>query len=170
MDIVCEIFDEIFKMDIQMIILGTGDEKYHKLLGEMAIKYKNCLSLHLKFDNPLAHLIYAGSDIFLMPSLYEPCGLGQMISFRYGTVPLVRETGGLADTVLDFITDKEKGNGFSFKKYAGAALLAKIQDAHDIFKTETSSWRTIIERGMSQNFSWRNSTAKYLELYRRLIV
>ena len=169
LDITSQIMEEIFSQEAQMIILGTGDERYHRLLTDMAGRFKGKLSLHLKFDNTLAHRIYAGSDIFLMPSQYEPCGLGQLISLRYGTIPLVREVGGLADSVLDFTLDKEKGNGFTFREYRASVLLEKIKEALDLFKTKPGTWKKLMERGMAQDFSWKNSTAKYLELYRQLL-
>jgi starch synthase len=169
LDILSEILDDVFKIDLQMIILGTGIPKYHELLKNFSDKFKDRLSLHIKFDNSLAHQIYAGSDIFLMPSRFEPCGLGQMISFRYGTIPLVRETGGLADTVIDVVRDAEKGNGFSFSEYSGRALLEKIQDACSFFRSKGEAWRRLMERGMAIDFSWRNSTGKYLDLYRKLL-
>jgi starch synthase len=158
-DILAEGIDAICKMDLQMVILGTGDLKYHQILEAMVKKYPKVISLHLKFDDALAHRIYAGSDIFLMPSKYEPCGLGQMISLRYGTVPMVFKTGGLADTVND-------NNGFVFDKYSKAELIKTIKTAIKDFKAKTK-WQQLMLRGMKCNFSWSESAKKYIELYEK---
>jgi starch synthase len=159
LDILSEALEEVCSMNLQMVILGTGDLKYHLILGDMVKKYPKVISLHLKFDDTLAHKIYAGSDIFLMPSKYEPCGLGQMISLRYGTIPLVFKTGGLADTV------SEK-NGFVFDKYARADLVATIKRSIADFKNQ-KKWLTLMSVGMKCNFSWAESAKRYIELYEK---
>jgi len=156
-DILAEGIDEICKMDIQMVILGTGDLKYHEVLQDMVAKYPKVISLNLKFDDALAHKIYAGSDIFLMPSKYEPCGLGQLISLRYGTIPLVFKTGGLADTV-------NPDNGFIFDNYSKVELVKTIKKAVTAFKKNTS-WGALVKKAMKYNFSWEASAKKYLDLY-----
>ncbi|MDD5347028.1 MAG: glycogen synthase GlgA [Candidatus Omnitrophica bacterium] len=158
-DIVAEGIDEICRLDLQMVILGTGDLTYHQIMEAMVKKYPKVISLHLKFDDTLAHKIYAGSDMFLMPSKYEPCGLGQMISFRYGTVPIAFKTGGLADTV-------NARNGYIFDEYSKAALLANIKQAVRDFKSK-KKWHDLALRGMKQNFSWSASAKKYIELYEK---
>jgi len=158
-DILSEGIDAICKMDLQLIILGTGDLKYHQILEQMVKKYPKVISLSLKFDDTLAHRIYAGADIFLMPSKYEPCGLGQMISLRYGTLPLVFKTGGLADTV------NEK-NGFVFDKYSKDELIKTIKKAIKVYKDKIQ-WNELMLRGMKLNFSWAESAKKYIELYER---
>ena len=155
-DILAEGIDEICKMDIQMVILGTGDIKYHEVMQSMVAKYPKVISLALKFDDALAHKIYAGSDIFLMPSRYEPCGLGQLISLRYGTIPLVFKTGGLADTV-------NSENGFIFDKYSKIELVKTIKKAVAAFKGK--GWSALVKKAMKCNFSWEASAKKYLELY-----
>jgi len=160
-DILSDALPAICKMDIQMVILGTGDAKYHLLLEEAAKKFPKKISLHLKFDDALAHKIYAGSDIFLMPSKYEPCGLGQMISLRYGTVPLVFRTGGLADTV-------DEKNGFVFDRYTAQDLIETIGRALKVYKSK-KKWTELMERGMQCNFSWRESARQYLKLYDQAI-
>ncbi|OGX39737.1 MAG: hypothetical protein A2984_03655 [Omnitrophica WOR_2 bacterium RIFCSPLOWO2_01_FULL_41_12] len=149
--------DKICKMNLQLVILGTGDLKYHVLLENMVKKYPKVISLHLKFDDGLAHKIYAGSDIFLMPSKYEPCGLGQMISLRYGTIPLVFKTGGLADTVTE-------DNGFVFDVYKKEALIKTMNKAINAFGKKRN-WKELILRAMQYNFSWVESAKKYIELY-----
>lgn len=158
-DILAEGIDAICKMDLQLVILGTGDQKYHNILEAMVKKYPKVISLHIKFDDALAHKIYAGSDIFLMPSKYEPCGLGQMISLRYGTVPLVFKTGGLADTVND-------KNGYVFEKYSKDELNKTIKKAVKDFKAR-KTWQDLMLRGMKCNFSWSAQSKKYIELYEK---
>jgi starch synthase len=159
LDILSEAMEEICNMNLQMVILGTGDLKYHLILEEMVTKYPKVISLHLKFDDTLAHKIYAGSDIFLMPSKYEPCGLGQMISLRYGTIPLVFKTGGLADTV-------NVKNGFVFDKYTSTDLVATVKKSMQAFK-DKKKWPQLISRAMECNFSWVESAKSYLELYEK---
>jgi len=139
--------------------LGTGDQKYHLLLEDIAKKYPKVLSLHLKFDDPLAHKIYAGSDIFLMPSKYEPCGLGQMISLRYATIPLVFKTGGLADTVTS-------DNGFVFDNYKEEDLIKAMKQAMEAFK-DKKKWNELMQRAVKCNFSWEGSAKKYIKLYEK---
>ncbi|PIQ87424.1 MAG: starch synthase, partial [Candidatus Omnitrophica bacterium CG11_big_fil_rev_8_21_14_0_20_43_6] len=156
-DILADSLDELAKLNVQLVILGAGDLKYQELLKTAAEKYPKCISLHLKFDNPLAHKIYAGSDIFLMPSKYEPCGLGQLISLRYGTIPLVFKTGGLADTI-------NRNNGFVFSQYTKEELLKTIKKAGQVSKNK-SKWDQLIENAMECNFSWKVSADKYIQLY-----
>ncbi len=158
-DIICDAIDKIAKMRLGLVILGTGDLKYHLILEDIVKKYPRVISLHLKFDDALAHKIYAGSDIFLMPSKYEPCGLGQMISFSYGTIPLVFKTGGLADTVTE-------DNGFVFDKYNKEALVETIEKAAKAFQN-TNKWGALMQKAMHYNFSWEVSAKQYLKLYER---
>jgi starch synthase len=157
LDILSEALAAISKRELQLVILGAGDLKYHRLLQKAARSYPRVISLHLKFDNLLAHKIYAGSDIFLMPSRYEPCGLGQMISLRYGTPPLVFRTGGLADTV-------NNDNGFIFDDYTKEGLLAALTRATAAFK-DKDKWSVLMRRAMQSDFSWEESAKKYLKLY-----
>lgn len=156
-DILAECLDSICKMKLQLVILGTGDLKYHLLLQGLVKKYPKVISLNLKFDDPLAHKIYAGSDVFLMPSKYEPCGLGQIISFKYGTIPLVFKTGGLADTV-------NAANGFIFDRYNKDDLLKTIKKAVVAFG-DKKKWTNLQAQAMQCDFSWKESAKKYLELY-----
>jgi starch synthase len=158
-DILAEAIETICKMELQLVILGTGDQKYHVLLEGIVKKYPKIISLHIKFDDSLAHKIYAGSDIFLMPSNYEPCGLGQLISLRYGTIPLVFKTGGLADTV-------NEDNGFIFDKYAKEDLIKTMKKAMQAFKAK-KSWGKLVSSAMGYNFSWGASAKKYVELYEK---
>jgi len=158
-DILSEAIDSICKMNLQLVILGTGDIKYHLILERIVKKYPKVISLHLKFDDPLAHKIYAGSDVFLMPSRYEPCGLGQMISLKYGTIPLVFKTGGLADTV-------NEENGFVFERYSKDDLIKSIKKATAAFQNK-NKWNALIETAMKCNFSWEESAKEYLQLYEK---
>ncbi len=156
-DILAQGLDDLAKLDLQLVILGAGDLKYQELLKAAAVKYPRVISLNLKFDDPLAHKIYAGSDIFLMPSKYEPCGLGQLISLRYGTIPLVFKTGGLADTI-------NRNNGFVFSKYTKDDLLVCIKKAALAFKHK-AKWEALVKNAMECNFSWKVSADKYIQLY-----
>ena len=157
LDILAAGLDELCKLDVQLVILGSGDLKYQEMLKTAAAKYPKVISLNFKFDEPLAHKIYAGSDIFLMPSQYEPCGLGQLISLHYGTIPLVFKTGGLADTI-------SSSNGFVFSQYTIEGLLELINKATRVFK-DKKKWMSLINNGMECNFSWKVSADKYLALY-----
>jgi starch synthase len=156
-DILAEGIDEICRMDLQLVILGTGDAKYHAIMEEMVRKYPKVISLSLRFDDSLAHKIYAGSDIFVMPSRYEPCGLGQLISFRYGTIPIAFSTGGLADTVND-------KNGFVFNNYSRGALVDMFKKAVAAYHDE-KKWKSLMSAAMKADFSWEESAREYLELY-----
>lgn len=158
-DILTESLDEICKTGAQLVILGTGNLKYHQILKKAAKKYPKALSLNLRFDDPLAHKIYAGSDIFLMPSHYEPCGLGQMIALRYGSIPLVFKTGGLADTV-------NEDNGFLFSKYAKADLLKTIKRCLAAFR-DRKKWGLLMEKALRSDFSWEVSAKKYIRMYEK---
>lgn len=156
-DILAQGLDEICKMDVQLVILGTGDLKYHRILETAQKRYPKIISLNLKFDDPLAHKIYAGSDIFLMLSRYEPCGLGQLISLHYGTIPLVFKTGGLADTI-------NKNNGFVFTSHTKEEFLKLVKKAVLVFK-DKDKWNRLIINAMKCNFSWEASAKKYIQLY-----
>jgi len=151
---------------MQVVILGTGDQYYHDMVTKLAGLYPNKLAVALKFDNTLAHRIYAGSDIFLMPSRYEPCGLGQMISLAYGTVPLVRATGGLADTVHEFDSRTGVGNGFVFTSYTPKALRMAFGRALLAYADPTQ-WGHIVQNAFQCDYSWEASAKKYLEVYRK---
>jgi starch synthase len=156
-DLLAQIMDTLCKMDLQIVILGTGDLKYHKLLSGIVNKYPKVMSLQLKFDDALAHKIYAGADIFLMPSSYEPCGLGQLISLRYGTLPVVFKTGGLADTV-------SAGHGFVFKRYKKEDLMNSLKKALEAF-TDKDKWNKLMVNAMQCDFSWEESAREYVRLY-----
>jgi starch synthase len=169
-DILGEGIEKIMKLDLQLVVLGTGMEKYHELFEKIGKKYPKKTGINLKYDNKLAHMIEAGSDIFLMPSRYEPCGLNQMYSLKYGAVPVVRSTGGLADTIVDCTEKSLKdgtANGFSFSKYSVEALVKTITRAVKTFSSKPEIWKKLVSRGMSQDFSWDRSAGEYIRLYER---
>jgi starch synthase len=166
-DIVMKVFDELMQSPLQFIVLGMGEKPYHDFFARAQKKYSGRFAARLCFDGDLAHLIEAGSDMFLMASRYEPCGLNQMYSLKYGTVPIVRATGGLDDTVEDFVPSKGTGTGFKFIDYKGEALLAAVKRAVETY-ADQSTWRKIIRNGMSKDFSWESSAKKYVQLYRSL--
>jgi starch synthase len=168
-DIIIKSFDSLFqKTQAQMIILGKGSEKYHKLLKRATKKYSRQLAVVIGFDNTLAHLIYAGCDLFLLPSRFEPCGLGQLIAMRYGSVPVVRCIGGLADTVQNFTQNLDQGSGFVFQEYHSEALLATIQRALYYYRNQ-ESWQKAMRRIMNLDFSWDNSAEAYDSLYNKAL-
>lgn len=164
LDLVAEAAESLFALDVNLVLLGTGDPKLQKLFQEWNETYAGRFRAFLTFDNALAHLIEAGSDIFLMPSRYEPCGLNQMYSLRYGTVPVVRATGGLADTVIDADAQPTTGNGFAFHEYTSAAMIETLRRALAA-RTDQLRWRTIMRRGMAADFSWTHAANEYWGLY-----
>lgn len=169
LDIVAAAMDEIMALDLELVILGTGHEKYHRLLADLAEHYRHKLGVRLAFDNALAHLVEAGADMFLMPSRYEPCGLNQLYSLRYGTVPIVRATGGLADTIADASRQNGEGaNGFSFQEYSAPALAATVARAATLFG-DKRRWKKLMTTGMGQDWSWSRSAREYETLYQRVI-
>ncbi len=167
-DLLFECKDRLTDLNAQFVILGTGDKKYHDYFSELKNRYPDKIGLLLGFDNSLAHLIEAGSDFFLMPSRYEPCGLNQMYSLRYGTFPIVRGVGGLDDTIADLDADRENGNGFKFYDYKYEELLNTVERALNFYNTEKEIDK-YIKRIMKQDFSWTVSARKYLSLYEKLL-
>lgn len=167
-DLLKQTFKQIMALDVQLVLLGTGEKKYHKFFEEAEIKYANKFACYLGFDDVLAHLIEAGSDMFLMPSKYEPCGLNQMYSLAYGTIPIVRKTGGLADTVEDYNPDDKKGNGFVFTNYESKDLLEAIERAISLFQ-DKKAWERLMKTGMKINYSWLNSAKNYVNLYKNIL-
>ncbi|MFH1777695.1 MAG: glycogen synthase GlgA [Candidatus Omnitrophota bacterium] len=168
LDILTRAIDEICQLPVQFILLGTGEDKYHVFFKQIAKKYPKNVSINLKFDAALAYKIYAGCDMFLMPSRYEPCGLGQLISLKYATVPLVRNTGGLADTVVDFMPYQDEGNGFVFSEYSSGTLLEMVKRAVTVYY-HRSVWKKLVKRTVEDDFSWEQSARKYVELYEETI-
>jgi starch synthase len=164
-DLLVGLLPELRRANVQLVMLGTGDAKYIELLRAVKGEGARNIVINLGFDATLARQIYAGSDIFLMPSHYEPCGLGQLIAFRYGAVPVVRQVGGLADTVIDRNDPAREPNGFTFDEYSPAAFGAAIMRAIDAWH-DRKGWTKLIKSGMRHDFSWRSSAEKYAELYR----
>jgi len=167
-DLVAQVLPQLMTQEVMVVILGTGEERYHRWLAAEAPKYKGKLGVLVAFDNKLAHLIEAGADMFLMPSRFEPCGLNQIYSMKYGTIPIVRATGGLADTVTPVGSPTEPGTGFVFSDYTPEAFLKAIHTALDAFKDQ-KLWARVMQNAMSQDFSWNKSAQAYLELYQQLV-
>lgn len=167
-DLIGDIIPVLMKLDIQMVILGTGEKKYHELFQKIHEKYPEKFGVSISFNEALAHLIEAGSDMFLMPSKYEPCGLNQIYSLKYGTVPIVRATGGLDDTIENIDIEKGTGTGFKFIKYKDTELLKAIKKAVKVYQ-DSKLWTKIMKNGMSKDFSWEISGKKYLALYKKLL-
>jgi len=166
-DLLITAFDEIMKLGIHLVILGDGEPGIIAQLKVLFLKYQEQFSLTTGvFDVELAHQIYAGSDLFLMPSRFEPCGLAQMISMRYGTIPIVRATGGLADTVRHFTNFAQSGNGFVFESPDSTALLKTVTEATDCFKSK--SWKRLQQNAFDADFSWQQSAQEYKKIYRSL--
>jgi len=167
-DLVIEAMDDILDLGANFVILGNGDEKYNRLIEGLNKKYKGRVGTCVAFDDPLAHKIEAGCDMFLMPSRYEPCGLNQMYSLKYATIPIVRATGGLEDTIEDFDLDTKEGNGFKFKDATKDDMLEAIRHAVGVFKNR-DLWSSLQENGLKCDFSWEASARKYRDLYERIM-
>jgi starch synthase len=167
-DLILEIAEDAVKLNVFLAILGEGDEGYQSALVELSRKHGRNIAVRIGFDDPLAHRIMAGADMLLIPSLYEPCGLTQMYALKYGTVPIVRATGGLDDTIKPFDPAKKSGNGFKFGPYKAEALLRAIEEALTLFRNK-EAWKTLIHNGMKEDFSWDRSARRYLEIYQALI-
>ncbi|MBI5642041.1 MAG: glycogen synthase GlgA [Deltaproteobacteria bacterium] len=163
-DILSEAMPELMELDLGIVLLGSGDRKYRELMEGLAERYPEKLAVKIDFNNALSHLVEAGSDMFLMPSRYEPCGLNQIYSLRYGTIPVVRATGGLEDTVRDY--KEGDGTGFKFKEYSAKAIVEKVKEAIAVFE-DKKAWEELQKRAMAEDFSWERSARKYMELYQK---
>lgn len=168
-DLIDCVIEQICAEDLQLVILGTGDPKYENLFRHYEWKYKDKVSASIYYNNERAHKIYASCDAFLMPSLFEPCGLSQLMSMRYGTVPIVRETGGLKDTVEAYNEYENTGTGFSFTNYNAHEMLNIIRYAENTFYNKKRAWNKIVERAMNKDFSWTSSAKEYADLYEQLL-
>jgi starch synthase len=166
-DLIATIAPQLLRKRLQIVVLGSGDAHYQELLLDLQRQFKKRLAVRIAFDNTLAHKIEAGSDMFLMPSRYEPCGLNQMYSLRYGTIPIVHATGGLQDTIVEFNARNGQGTGFKFAAYTADALMACIDRALRAYRAE-KPWGTLMRNAMHADFSWDRSAAAYADLYRRL--
>jgi starch synthase len=167
-DLLVEILEELFTLDIGFVLLGTGEQKYHDLFIQVAHKYPQKAGIRISYDDRLAHKIEAGTDLFLMPSKYEPCGLNQIYSLKYGTIPVVRATGGLDDTILNYDPVTRRGNGFKFIRYDAKEFLNQIKVAIG-FYSQPEHWKQLIRNAMSSDFSWERSAEAYLQLYRKAL-
>ncbi len=167
-DLIVDILPKLLTMDVQMVVLGSGEAQYHTFLTELRERYPGKLALRLGFDDPLAHRIEAGADILVVPSRYEPCGLTQLYSLRYGTVPVVRGTGGLADTVVPYLPGAaaDHATGFAFEAAHSEVLLNSLMLALQVYR-DKGEWHGLMSRGMKQDFSWKRSAKQYVELYKR---
>lgn len=168
-DLIAYMMDQICTEDVQLVVLGTGESQYENMFRHFAWKYNNRVSANIYYSEDMSHKIYASCDAFLMPSLFEPCGLSQLMALRYGTVPIVRETGGLKDTVQPYNEYESTGTGFSFANYNAHEMMNTINYAKHIFYDKKREWNKIIDRGMLTDYSWTNSAGKYQQLYSRLL-
>lgn len=167
-DLLYPVIDDIMKNDIKLVILGSGEPEYENFFGNVVSKYPSKAFAYFGFHNILAHKITAGCDIFLMPSRYEPCGLNQMYCLKYGTVPIVHKTGGLADTVRDYDEFGDKANGFSFGQFSSDSLHEKISQSLNLYSNK-DIWRKVMINGMTEDFSWDKSAKKYVEIYKKVL-
>ncbi|MCX7857343.1 MAG: glycogen synthase GlgA [Deltaproteobacteria bacterium] len=163
-DLIIPAIPQLFALGVQYVVLGTGERRFHEELEETKKRFPEVLGLKIGYDNDLAHLIEAGADIFLLPSKYEPCGLNQLYSLKYGTVPVVRATGGLDDTIIDYNENPEAGTGFKFHEYTVDAMLSAVKRALEVYR-DKKSWESLIKRCMAQDFSWERSAREYIKLY-----
>lgn len=167
-DLIACVMDQLCAEDVQFVILGTGEEKYENMFRHYDWKYGNRVSANIYYSEELSHRIYASCDAFLMPSLFEPCGLSQLMSLRYGTIPIVRETGGLKDTVQPYNEYEQTGTGFSFCNYNAHEMLGIFNYAKSVYYEHKREWNKIVDRAMQADFSWASSAKKYEELYRSM--
>lgn len=168
-DLVLRVFHEIMNLNVQFILLGTGEAQYETEFKQLASHYPDKVSVNTFFDDSLARQIYAGSDLFLMPSQFEPCGIGQLLAMRYGTLPIVRETGGLKDTIIPYNEFNDEGYAFSFTNYNAHDMLYTIERAVWLYRFQTNKWSSLVQRVMSLDFSWNASSEKYIQLYKTLL-
>jgi starch synthase len=165
-DLLAAALDDIVKSGFDLVVLGTGELRYEEAMRAAQAAHPGRVAVLTRFDERLAHRIYAASDLFLMPSRYEPCGLGQMISMRYGTLPVVNSVGGLADTVVD--VSRRGGTGFVLEELSPAALISALSRAHELL-TKPAALAEVRERGMTRDFSWKASARAYVKLYETLL-
>jgi len=168
MDLLRSVIHRMLSLDLGLVVLGVGEARYERFLQEVAERYPAKVGVRIGFDNTLAHKIEAGSDLFLMPSRFEPCGLNQIFSLKYGTIPLVRATGGLDDTIEPYDPDLDRGNGFKFGPYDAEALLTALQEAVRLYR-HRPAWEQLMRRAMQADFSWTKSAQEYAALYTRAL-
>lgn len=168
-DLIAEVADALMKHDLKIVALGTGEPEFEELFRRLAQRFPQKFGVRVAYDNALAHKIEGGSDMFLMPSRYEPCGLNQIYSLKYGTVPVVRATGGLDDTIEPFDPRTGKGTGFKFVPYSGAALLRCLAGALRLYAGQPQAWQQLVKNGMTKDFSWNTSAGDYERLYEQVV-
>ena len=169
LDLLLHILDELLEEDVQFVLLGTGDPAYEKALSEIESRHPGKMRALITYDRLLSRRIYAGSDLFLMPSLFEPCGLSQMIAMRYGTLPLVRQTGGLADTVEAYNKYEKTGTGFGFLNINAHELLYTAKEAVELYREDREAWSNMVQQAMSGDYSWTRSAKTYETLYEAIL-
>lgn len=168
-DLVDYVMDDICKNDVQFVLLGSGDVRYESMFQYYSHKYPDIVSANICYDDRLSKMIYGGCDVILMPSRFEPCGLCQLMALRYGTVPIVRETGGLKDTVVPYNMYEQSGTGFRFANYNAHDMLHVIELAKEVYYEQKEAWKEIVRRGMEEDFSWNRSAAVYMQLYNSML-
>lgn len=168
LDILAEAIEEFLQQDLQLVVLGTGERRYEDMFRYFSYKYPGKVSANLRYNGELAQKIYAATDFFLMPSLFEPCGISQLLALRYGSVPIVRETGGLKDTVLPYNKYTGEGIGFTFSNYDSYDMLQAVYRALDAYRDKTA-FRNIVKQGMATDYSWTASAEIYLTLFREIL-
>jgi starch synthase len=166
-DLISQVADRLAREEMALVILGSGDRPYEDMFVRLSRQFPNGIAVKVAYDNALAHKIEAGADMFLMPSRYEPCGLNQIYSLKYGTVPIVRATGGLDDTIESWDARSGKGTGFKFTEYSGESLLLTVKQALQAYRDQTS-WQVLMRNGMNKDFSWNASAREYGKIYERL--
>ena len=166
-DLISQIADRLAREELIIVALGAGDKEYEDLFRRLNKQFPQKIAVQVAYNNAIAHKIEAGADMFLMPSRYEPCGLNQIYSLKYGTVPVVRATGGLDDTIEPWDPRAAKGTGFKFSEYSGEALLMNLHQALAAFKDKTG-WQKLMRNGMAKDFSWNNSAREYVRIYERV--
>jgi len=169
LDLLVHVMEEILALDVQLVILGTGDRRYEEMLRYFASRYPRKLAVKLEFSDKMAREIYSGADMFLMPSRFEPCGISQMIAMRYGTIPIVRETGGLKDTVMPYNEVTGAGNGFSFVNYNAHEFLFTVQYALKLYQEEKPVWEKLRQNALTSDFGWDRSANAYIKIYESLL-
>jgi starch synthase len=166
-DLIAQVADRLVREEMILVILGSGDRSYEEMFVRLHKQFPNKIAVRVAYDNVLAHKIEAGADMFLMPSRYEPCGLNQIYSLKYGTVPIVRATGGLDDTIEPWDARSGKGTGFKFTEYNGESLLLTVKQALQAYRDQ-NSWQTLMRNGMNKDFSWNASAREYGKVYERV--
>jgi len=168
LDLIQEVIHELLEEDIQFVMLGTGNQEYEDMFRRIAEQYPDKVAANITYDADLAQKIYASSDMFLMPSQFEPCGLGQLFSLRYGTLPIVRETGGLQDTIQSYNEQTKEGNGFSFSSYNADDMLYTIKRALNYYNNQQEVWERLVKRAIKSDYSWYQSAQEYIKLYKKI--